>query len=85
MTDLNRLESRGTLRIVLKKAGFEPRSVSPADLAVILEKLLPEELVARGIEEAEHLSAALAAFVSGAADRAPASETPDAIFRRLTS
>ena len=84
-TDLSRLESRGTLRIVLKKAGFEPRSVTSGDLSVVLRKLLPAELVARGIEEAEPVSAALAASVEGAVSDVDRKDTPDDVFRRLSS
>ncbi len=85
MTDLSRLESRGTLRIVLKKAGFEARSVSPSELAVVLQKLLPQELVARGIENSEQVSEALVSSLSEVASASEGQDTPDAVFRRLSS
>ena len=43
-TSLDRLEARGTLRIALKAAGLKAKSVSAAQLCVVFEKLMPDEL-----------------------------------------
>ncbi|MFK7896528.1 MAG: hypothetical protein AB8G23_11865 [Myxococcota bacterium] len=85
LTDLSRLESRGTLRIILKKAGFDARNVSASDLGVVLEKLLPEELVARGIDDAENVVRRLIEGLAKAPAAGDTQETPDAVFRRFTS
>ena len=69
----------------LLHAGFDARGVSAADLAVVIERLLPEELVARGIEEAEGVSRSLIASLAGAKTAGDSAETPDSVFRRLTS
>jgi DNA-directed RNA polymerase subunit beta' len=46
-TALDRLASRGTIRIALKQAGLEARSVAPEQLAVVVQKILPAELSSR--------------------------------------
>ncbi|MCZ6785127.1 MAG: hypothetical protein O7G30_17645, partial [Proteobacteria bacterium] len=51
-TDLDRLEARGTLRIALKAAGLDSRSVTAEQLQVAVEKILPTELTTRGIGDA---------------------------------
>lgn len=81
-TDLDRLEARGTVRIAIKWAGFDPHSISSSDLAVVVEKVLPNELVSRGIEGSEALCSALAKKV-GARDSGQQRETPETIFARL--
>jgi hypothetical protein len=78
---LDRLEARGTVRIAIKQAGLDPHTAMPHELAVVAQKVLPGELTARGIHDAESLCGALAKLV---AERdGEASETPEAIFARL--
>ena len=84
-TALARLEARGTVRIALKDAGLEARAVTPAELTVVVQKILPRELRQRGVtDEAKlcgRLVAGLANPAAPAAGAAP--DSPDAIFRRL--
>lgn len=82
LTSLDRLEARGTVRIALKQAGLEPRSVTHAQMAVTAARILPGELVSRGIEDAERVCAELSAGL-GRLESAPAAETPEDIFQRL--
>jgi hypothetical protein len=81
-TSLDRLEARGTVRLALKGAGLEARSVTPDQIAVVVEKLLPGELESRGIEDAAALCARIKSGLSSvsAGDQV---ETPDAVFQRL--
>jgi len=81
-SSLDRLAARGTVRLALKQAGLEARSVSPDEMGVVVEKLLPKELATRGIEGGEALCAKLK---QGLGSLAPgrAAESPDAVFRRL--
>lgn len=81
-TSLGRLEARGTVRLALKAAGLESRSVSPEQMTVVVRKVLNGELESRGVEGADRVCAALA---EGLARLEPASaaETPDAVFARL--
>jgi hypothetical protein len=81
-TSLDRLQARGTVRLALKDAGLDAAAVSPAQMQVVVQKLLPKELVARGVKDADAVLAplreALAALVPGGS-----AETPEAIFQRL--
>jgi hypothetical protein len=84
-SSLERLEARGTIRIALKEAGLEPRSVSPSELIVVVQRILPRELRQRGVADETSLCER---FVSGlrsleVSGARPTSDTPDAIFRRL--
>ena len=85
-TSLDRLEARGTVRLALKSAGLEARSVTPEQLKVVIEKILGGELEARGIDDAPalcgRLVSDLAASSASLATDSPG-ETPDAVFSRL--
>lgn len=81
-TSLDRLAARGTVRIALKQAGLEARSVTSEQMAVVLDRLLPSELIARGIEGGDAICTELRSGIEsvGVDD---VSETPDAVFQRL--
>jgi hypothetical protein len=83
-TPLDRLESRGTLRLVLKQAGLEAKRVSREQFCVILESLVPRELEIRGVTEAQAVCAALTEKIQAEpADRWEAARDVDGIFERL--
>lgn len=81
-TSLDRLAARGTVRIALKQAGLEARSVTPDQMQVVVERILPGELQSRGIESGEGVCQSITSALSGLASTGGA-ETPDAVFRRL--
>jgi hypothetical protein len=81
-TSLDRLAARGTVRIALKQAGLDSRSVTPDQMGVVAERVLVSELTTRGVSGAQALCTDLAAKVRRVA-AGKASETPDAVFRRL--
>ena len=81
-TSLDRLAARGTVRIALKQAGLDARSVTPEQIAVVVEKLLPAELSARSVTSGGSICADIASKTRRLAGRA-AAETPDSVFRRL--
>ena len=81
-SSLDRLEARGTVRIAMKKAGLDPHTAMPRELAVVVQKILPGELDARGIDDAGALCATIAKRVAEQ-DAGEARETPEAIFSRL--
>jgi hypothetical protein len=83
-TALSQLEARGTVRLALKQAGFDARSVAPHELAVVVRKLLPRELELRGIAGGGALCERIAAGLSADAPEARR-ETPEDVFRRLGS
>ena len=81
-SSLDRLEARGTVRLALKQAGLEARSVTPEQMIVVCEKILPGELEARGVAESDGISKGLVTGL-GTLDAGAAVETPDAVFQRL--
>lgn len=81
-TDLDRLEARGTVRIALKSAGLEAGTVRPDQMKVVIEKVMPGELAARGVDDADAVCARLAERVDRI-DAGEGAESPDEVFRRL--
>jgi len=84
-TGFHQLEARGTLRIAVKSAGLDPKSLTVAELRVVFEKLMPGELDRRGVKDSLSACAAVMRDLENApiaADGSPAS-SPDDIFRRL--
>jgi hypothetical protein len=84
-TTLERLEARGTIRIALKEAGLEPRTVTPSELRVVAQKILPRELRNRGVANEAALCDRMVSGLQVLESQAggAAADTPDAIFRRL--
>ncbi len=80
-TDLERLEARGTVRLALKQAGLEPRSVSSEQMSVVVTKVLRCELESRGIEDNEDVCRDInAQLASLQVEAGP--DTPQAVFER---
>jgi hypothetical protein len=83
-SELNRLEARGTVRLALREAGLESRSVTGSQLAVVLEKLLPKELSSRSIRDADALCRGLKEdALSRFDDAGSTTEQPEDVFARL--
>ena len=81
-TSFDTLSARGTVRLALKSAGLDPREVTSAQMLVVVKRLLPGELKARGVKEPETVCATIAARIDGLAPEAPA-QSVEAVFRRL--
>lgn len=81
-TSLDRLEARGTVRLALKEAGLEARSVTPDQMQVVVEKILPKELSTRGVNDVDRLCGSLKQGLAGL-DVGAATESPDVVFQRL--
>ena len=81
-TPLDRLEARGTVRLALKQAGLEARSVTPDQMAVVVARILPGELSSRGVEDGVNLCASIDAALQNL-EAGDVGETPDAVFQRL--
>jgi len=79
-SDLDRLEARGTIRLALKNAGLEAGTVSATQLDVVIDKILPSELEARGVAVA--ICAELHGALAGL-DATATPEGPEAVFSRL--
>ncbi len=85
-TNFSDLESRGTMRIALKQAGLDPRSVSSGDMAVVLQKVTPGELEQRGIDQASHICGEIVQNLKNQQfSEEQTSESPEAVFSRLGS
>lgn len=86
-TDLDKLEARGTVRLGLKSAGLDPRSVTLQQMEVMLQKVLPGELSTRGVTQpqavCDGLISALSGFSGSVSDAQ--SESPEDVFSRLGS
>ena len=82
-TSLNELEARGTVRLALKQAGLEARTVDAVQMAVVLRQVLPGELAGRGIADGEAVCSGMVARIprDGAADAG--GESPEQVFQRL--
>ena len=86
-TDLDLLESRGTLRLALENSGVDPKTLTLGQLQAVFQKVLPKELELRGIRNVEAVCNTVMNRVLRAADTiesAPA-QTLDETFRRLGS
>ena len=71
-SSLSRLEARGTVRLALKKAGLDATTVTPRQMLVVVEKLLPGEFESRGIEGGAQICAALEPVSRSSPTREPA-------------
>ncbi len=84
-SDLDRLATRGTLRIALKEAGLDAHKLTIPQLRVVFEKLMPKELDARGISDAATTCEAVMDEIARSADAidVESSASPDDVFQRL--
>jgi len=84
-TSLARPAARGTVRLALREAGFDPDSVTPAQMMVVIEKVLPAELRALHIGDVDgHCSSIrgrLRRLQTGVQPGDP--QSPEAVFARL--
>jgi hypothetical protein len=84
-TTLAELEARGTLRLALKEAGLDAASVTPEQMDVVLSRVMPAELVARGVDAPDSVCEALRGVVKGFSGPAASTDTPEAVFARLAN
>jgi hypothetical protein len=84
LTEFDSPEARGTVRLALKEAGLDARSVTASQIAVVVERLLPYELRSRGVDDSEQVARAILADLKGFRPEVPeAPESPEDVFRRL--
>jgi hypothetical protein len=83
-SSLDRLAARGTIRLALKEAGLEAKTVTARQLEVVVNKVLPAELAARDVATPDAVCARIATALRGL-DGAGAvgADTPEAVFARL--
>lgn len=83
-TALDRLEARGTVRLTLKSAGFDPSGIVASDMAAVLSRLLPKELASRGVDRSAELCGGIVRSLGAMPDER-AVDSPEAVFERLGS
>jgi hypothetical protein len=82
LTELSRLEARGTVRLALKQSGLDAASVLASELAVVVQAILPNELDARGVPDAGSICEKLHEDLSGISD-SPKADSPESVFSRF--
>jgi hypothetical protein len=82
LTDLDGLAGRGTIRLVLKEAGLDAKTVTRSQMETVIDRLLGPALTARGVASADAVCASLRGALAGVADE-PQVESPDRVFARL--
>jgi len=82
-TNLGKLEARGTVRLTLKKAGLDARSVDPAQMHVVVQRALADELRTRGVGDPERVCDQLAEGLGNLSSPALGGDSPEDVFRRL--
>src|SRR5262245_26621629 len=85
LTRLEKLEARGTVRLALKAAGLDARTVTTPQMVATLQKVMPNEMKVRGVEDVDQVCRKLVSALEQAhpASGAANAESPEAIFRRL--
>ncbi len=82
-TSLAKLEARGTLRIAVREAGLDARSITAGEMAVVLQRVMPKEFDARGIEDASGICEQIVASLADGDFEEASGESPEAVFARL--
>jgi hypothetical protein len=80
---LTDLQAMGTARILVKEAGLDAKTATPAQLAVVASKLLPRQLEVLGVAGSAGVAAKVHAALTTLAPSSAASSAPEAVFRRL--
>jgi hypothetical protein len=84
LTEFDSLEARGTVRLALKEAGLDARTVTASQIAVVVERVLPWELRSRGVDDGEGVARAILAELKVFREEAHETrESPEEVFRRL--
>ena len=81
----SRLQARGTVRLVVRDAGLDARTLRGYQLRVLAQRVLPKELKARGAEEVDVLCSALTHCPEEieADTKARVPVDPEEVFKRL--
>ncbi|HME70165.1 MAG TPA: hypothetical protein VKM54_09905 [Myxococcota bacterium] len=83
-TSFDSLSARGTIRLALKSSGLDAREVTAAQMIVVVKRVLPGELKARGVKEPDAICSTIARRLSGLAPAKEAtSSSVEDVFRRL--
>jgi predicted nucleotidyltransferase len=82
-TELDRLQARGTVRLALRDSGLDPRTVTPEQMGVAVEQVLPGALESRGVKDHAGVRVSLRDRLRTLDAPTTADESPEAVFARL--
>ena len=85
LTDFDRLEARGTLRIALKEAGLTDKDLTLSQLEAVFDKVMPEQLEKRAVDDAQAVCSAVIKELrlAGISSKASGTASSDEVFSRL--
>jgi hypothetical protein len=84
LSRMSRLEARGTLRLALKDAGLVPKTINAKAMLVVLDRILPQLLVRRGVTNAPDMCRVLSGIVRGLTSESSNDiDTPEKVFARI--
>ncbi len=78
-TSFTRLQSRGTIRLILKEANIDPQAVEKDEMVKLLKAKLASELEKRGISEGVEVTKQLVAAV----ERTKFADTAYDVFKKI--
>ncbi len=81
-TDLDRIEARGTVRLALREAGLEARTVNREQMSVVVTRVLKAELDSRGVSDGASVCSEIDVLLAGLQAESSL-DTPEAVFERL--
>lgn len=84
LSRMSRLEARGTLRLALKDAGLIPKTVNAKAMLVVLDRILPQLLMRRGVQGAPDMCRTISGIVrSLTSETSYDIDTPEKVFARI--
>jgi hypothetical protein len=78
-TSFTRLQSRGTIRLILKEANIDPQAIEKAEMVKLLKAKLASELEKRGVSEGPEVTEQLVAAV----EKTKFADTAYDVFKKI--
>lgn len=82
-TNLDRLEARGMLRVVLRQALFDSKSLTVKQMQLVIDRLLAAHLCRCAVENPESVCEGLTRNLKAKGFGPSLAESPDEIFGRM--
>ncbi|HTF35892.1 MAG TPA: hypothetical protein VK714_19585 [Myxococcota bacterium] len=82
-TNLDRMEARGTLRLLLKQALFDSKTLNVSQMQMVIDRLLAAHLCRCGVENPESVCEGLTRNLKAKGFGPSVAESPDEIFGRM--
>jgi hypothetical protein len=81
---LSRLEARGTVRLLLKEVGLDPRVVGRGAAMLAVDRFLEQALRVRRVAAPDQVKARVLQVLRDSTVEGPEGDEPEAIFGRIT-